>query len=177
MELTNTDIVTGTPDPDIFSIAKPILTCSQSINIQRLSNGVTTDIKTNIFNQDGVAFLTYRPNMTNWPFSGYDKIKTLSPAVIEGIVELYAGDVLTFQHTRSMVSEVTITSIEGTLALNNLIPSMSAPVGPWAEYWNFAQFITPSLDPTASQEPLISVNPIYRAWAGFFFEISEITDL
>lgn len=174
IEITNVYTNPPTVQPDSFSISKPITAVTESIVVKRLSNGVTTDIKTNIYSQDGSGYIVYNPiiNGSN-QITGFNLVKNCFPAIVEGIVELYAGDVLTFQHSRTVIKSTQVYRLQGTIGLKNLINF----VPPYDEYWNIADFSVPSYDPSVSGESLASVNDYFRANAGFFFEISEITDL
>lgn len=172
IELTNVYTAVTPVSPDYFSISKPILACLESVKIIRTSGVSVTTVQTNIFKQDGSGFLVYNP--VGSPISGYDVQKSISPAIVEGIVELYAGDILTFQHSRVIIPQVKVNGIIGSLGLKtNIFP----PPAPYDDYWNLADFRMPSSDPAASGEPLINIQNIHRSDAGFFFEISEITDL
>lgn len=158
---------------DQFSIAKPILVCTESLVIERESYNGITQIQTNVYNQDGSGFITYDPVMVGINITGYDIRKTLTPGIVEGIVELYAGDVLTFKHSRTIFKKSDVINIYGSNVI--LASPFNAPFPystPPDQGWGIADI------PLSTQYPGVSVNSTaYIASASFFFEISEITDL
>lgn len=188
--LSISDTSDSTANIDQFALSKPLLTCSESLSINRLSNGVTTPIKSNIYNQDGSGFLVYDPDSV--PVSTFTIRKILTPALIEGIVELYAGDVLTFVHTRTMFKKAVTTAIYafGNLSLQN--PGGEFGTGPYGTtYLNRNPTYTGTgiyqgdlysagmgMNLGTVSESSVNLNPsAYLASGSFFFEISEITDL
>lgn len=119
---------------------------SESIKLKRYTSGVEYDVYSGIYRSDGSAVFNYE-------FNGVDNYlirEVYTAAIFEGIVELYAGDELRFEHTinvyKTSYPDSVIYSAGVDLTLTNYPGGMSTPET------NTAQ-------------------------SGFFFEISEITDL
>lgn len=176
-----TNVIPPSPPPppasqntiDQFSISKPILVCTENLIIERTSYNGTTEIQSNVYNQDGSGFIAYDPVMIGSNITSYTVRKTLTPGIVEGIVELYAGDVLTFKHSRTIYKESKIIGIFGQNII--LASPFNAPFPystPPDQGWAIADI------PMSTDFPAVVINDTaYKASASFFFEISEITDL
>lgn len=164
---TNTYTIDPNAKPDQFSIAKPILTSTESVVVKRLSYGVSSTMSSGVYYQDGAGFIIYDPIMSGVSVTGYNLYKNLIPASVEGIVELYAGDELTFEHTRVIFKNSKVFSIiSNNVLLDDFYVSPIADAAYGYGQISLADFPSVSVDPN-----------LFRLSSGFFFEISEITDL
>lgn len=182
ISLTNVYPVATPSKPDIFSVSKPILVCSEEVKIKRNSNGSITEIQQNVYNQDGSGFIVYDPVMTGPTITDYDIRKTLTPGIIEGIIELYAGDILTFEHTRVIFKKSNINTISGGIGMNMLDGGVNPYLPRSLNYDINGNYIYDGIYPSFlnlsenNNTAAIDANA-FRASAAFFFEIAEITDL
>ena len=160
---------------DRFSGSKPLLGCTESLKIKRISNNTTTEINTNTYTQDGSGYVLFTPNNTTQPSSPtYVKSYTVTPAIVEGIVQLLAGDVLYFEHNRtfSKQSNSNLYSLDGSVSLvepGQLIYNNFTGAYEYTLYQG-------SVITNNSSVTVTSSNP-YSTNLSFFFEISELTDL
>ena len=179
--LSYSGFTTSSTTVDKFSASKPLLGSTESLTINRISNGVTTQVNTNIYTQDASGYVIFTP--TNSNATTFSKDYTVTPAVVEGIVELYAGDTLYFTHSRKFFQQA-------NLAINQLTGSIyiTDPQGAAGSYLHRGSLIFDILGnyladqylaylaTTDSSVSASFVNP-YSSNSSFFFEISEITDL
>lgn len=182
--LSPTSVYTNTSTtPDPFSVSKPIPVCSEALKIKRITSGVTVEVQENVYNQNGIGLITYDPIVDgSGNIIDYTPQQVLTAGIIEGIVELYAGDVLTFEHTRVIFkkSDVRITSLSGGFGI---VADPAAPYLPRQLNFDISgnylyDGIYPSFLNVNSNSIKATINTnIFRANASFFFEISEITDL
>ena len=166
---------------DAFSISKPLIGSTDSLTINKISDGFLSTINANIFTQDGSGYVVFDPDDAN--ASSFTKRYSLTPAIVEGIVELYAGDILYFTHTRIFFDFVTIRGMTGTTGLIEPGTPLGQPyLLPGVRNTALGQYIDTTYSswfsvsvPYGPNGNLIS-NP-YSSNSSFFFEISEITDL
>lgn len=144
----------GGNDAAIFSW-RTFVGFTEALNLMRVSSvtNVENEVISGIYKQDGVCLLAITPTSA----STASKTYSFLPGVIEGIVELNAGDVLQFKHSLTLGARTFVTGF------NALITDTSPPVG---EYKVDILSATNTIN-----------NAIFSASSGFFFEISEITDL
>jgi len=159
---------------DRFSGSKPLLGCTESLTIKRISNSTITEINTNTYSQDGSGYVLFTPNDTPQSSSPtYIKSYTVTPAIVEGIVQLFAGDVLYFEHNRtfSKQSDSSLRLLEGAIYL---VEPGSLNYDVLGNYQSTSYVgdvvIGNSYIAVTSSEP-------YSTNSSFFFEIQELTDL
>ena len=181
--ITPTSVYTSTSTtPDSFSVSKPIPVCSEALKIKRTSSGTTVEIQENVYNQNGIGLITYDPTVNeSGVITGYTPRQILTAAIIEGIVELYAGDILTFEHTRVVFKKSDVVRVSGGLVVFLNIDQQPSPYLPRSAIFDLSGYVGDGVYPITIQgisNNSATVNPdIFRANASFFFEISEITDL
>lgn len=120
---------------------------SEKILLKRYTSGIEYDIYSGIYKSDGSAIFNYEFNSAD---GNYLVREVYNAAIFEGIVELYAGDELRFQHALDVYK----TSYPNDVTYN---------AGVTLELFNYSGGMSTPASNTAS--------------SGFFFEISEITDL
>ena len=151
-----------------FDISKTHLAMTERIALRRVTSGSPQfgdEIRSGVYKQDGSALLTFDPVSSIPP--QYVIRTTLTSAIFEGIVELYAGDTLIFEHTRTMLKRSFPGFLNVDILGNYFDPSpLTYPVA-------IRGVLYPSVNP---QESTFFEND-FIATASFFFEISEITDL
>lgn len=137
----------GVTSSNSFYLIKPHTVFSEQLKLKRVTSGIEYEMYPGIFKSDG----SYTISKEYDGLGSYLSRGIATAATFEGIVELYAGDELRFQHTLSVYSEVyplrvIFDTSTGYLEMTNDNTQMSSL------YQN-----------TAS--------------SGFYFEMSEITDL
>lgn len=153
----------GNNGVDAFTLGKPVLSYNTPLEILRISNGITTNLTQNFYNQDGSAYITFDPIINSdvhptdpYLVTGYDQKTTFSPGIVEGLVQLYAGDLLFFRYTLNVLKFVTQYQTRSLISTNY----------PADLYW-------------VQEYPrrMYYWSNVWRCGASFFFEISELTDL
>ena len=183
--LSYSGFVTSGTSVDAFSMSKPLIGSTDTLTVNRISNNITTVVNSNIFTQDASGYVVFDPNDAN--ATTFTKRYALTPAIVEGIVELYAGDTLYFTHTRNFFSQITIQGLSGGI----YVVEPGSPPPPSIEPYLLAgnrTYAGGSLYANTSYVGGLSINnpyalngnlltQPYSSNSSFFFEISEITDL
>lgn len=157
----------GAPVANSIDASKTHLAMTEELKLRRVTTGSLADgdeIKSGIYRQNGSAFLVFDPNTKSNP--QYTVRTCLTAGVVEGIVELYAGDELIFEHTRVMFKRSYLSITNAQFIGDYFDPSpIAAEVAIYGSFYflltNYAEFI---------QDDFVAAS-------SFFFEISEITDL
>lgn len=138
--------IAGGATTNSWKLNKSHTVFSESVKLKRFTSGVQSDIYSGIYRSDGSAIFNYEFDGG----TGYLIREVYTAAIFEGIVELYAGDELRFEHTLSVYK---------TSYPNNVL---------------YTSGVDLTLDnyPGGMSTPLIN-----NATSGFYFEIAEITDL
>jgi hypothetical protein len=179
--LSYSQFITSATSADAFSISKPLIGSTDTLTINKISNNVTSTINSNVFTQDGSGYVIFDPNNAN--ASSFTKRYLLTPAIVEGIVELYAGDVLYFTHTRNFFDQLSVLGFDGVTGLiepsfplgeTYLLPgTRNTALGVYIDTTYSSWF---RIDLPYGPDGNLLTNP-YSANSSFFFEISELTDL
>lgn len=186
--ITPSDLNPNSFDPDPFSINKPILLCTERLKLKRDSSGVVTELQDSVYSQDGSGLIVYEPISTTGSgvLNSFIIRQNVNAAVVEGIVYLYAGDVLTFEHSLRLMksSEIRLGYFAGGLSIFNT-DNGAAPYLPRSLNYDFVgNYVSDgvysiSVNVQANNQLFYSTTPqsVFSSSASFFFEISEITDL
>ena len=183
--LSYSSFTSSSTSVDSFSMSKPLIGSTDVLTVNKVSSGVTTVVNSNIFTQDGSGFVIFDPDDSS--ATTFTKRYSVTPAIVEGIVELYAGDTLYFTHTRNFFDQISIRGLGGGIYVEE--PGGNATTATNPPYLLVGQRIY-SLGAYANTQyvgGLIVNNPFatngnlltqpYSSDSSFFFEISEITDL
>lgn len=164
---------------------------TNAISLMRLSSVTNTEseITAGVYKQDAVCFYTVIPTSTTTATSTVSFVS----GIVEGIVELNAGDELRFKYNLSLGRKTFITGFSAQFEGNNLQPTLNSVPGQPIGVYNISPggpvytgpVLTSNINldfPSAINYTVTSAfgtvnNPIFSAYFGFFFEISEITDL
>jgi hypothetical protein len=150
---------------------KTHLALTESLVLRRVTEGSAPNgdaIKSGIYNQNGSSFLVFDPNSVS-PNPTFTVRTCFTAGIVEGIVELYAGDVLLFEHTRTMFKRSYVGVFSADFYANVGDPN-NPSVGSYTERFIGPMYMTGVNGCTIYPDDFI-------ATSSFFFEISEITDL
>jgi hypothetical protein len=144
----------GGDDSNIFSW-RSYVAFTEALQLMCVSSitGVESEILTGVYKQDGVCLMSLYPIS----LSTQDRTYSYISGIVEGIVQLNAGDILQFKHSLTLGRKTFITGF------NALLSDTSPPIG---------EYQIDVLSPAGTVN-----NPRFSASSGFYFEISEITDL
>jgi hypothetical protein len=159
---------------------------TNAIKLMKYSSVTNTEseVVTGIYKQDAVCFHSVIPTSS----TTQKTTSSFVSGIVEGIVELNAGDTLQFKYElvlgkKTFYTGLTMTQDPGYVSTANLQRIAGEPVGVYPStdvgpvYWSN---IGLNLGPISFYDikPFGTINnAAFSAYFGFFFEISEITDL
>lgn len=163
LEYTPAPAGLGNNGVDAFTLSKPVLSYNLPLEILRISNGVTTNLTQNFYSQDGSAYMTFDPIINSdvhptepYKVTGYNQSTTFSPGIIEGISQLYAGDLLLFRFTLNVFKFTT------QYQTRTVITGSPYATLTWFQEYPIKMYYWPN---------------VWKCGSSFFFEIQELTDL